>query len=175
MAHKSRNKKNKRHKKRHETDKPTNHKQLHHHRKGKYEHHYKENRHQTKLSTFINNYRQTQQSNGYITVYQDHKKSCRGISWEASEIIPDFLWLGSLKSAHNTGKMYDLGISYVLNCADRNFIKYNPQMFNYLCLNAKDKDGYNILSLHLNDAIEFIEQARLNNRKIFINCVGGVN
>ena len=128
-----------------------------------------------KYSNFVNNFRKLQSQNGGVTEYKHHKRSCKGIRWEANEIIDDFLWLGSIKSAKNIGMLYELEIGYILNCADENYIKYEKSMFKTCCLNAKDKNGYNILKYHLADAIKFIDEARENNKKILIHCIGGVN
>eukprot|EP01083_Nonionella_stella_P075015 203682_1 len=143
--------------------------------KGKKHRHHRENKHQIKYSNFIAKYRATKSSDGYATEYRQHKKWCRGEDWEANEIIEGFLWLGGIKSAKSVYKLYELGISYVLNCAEPNFIKYDKTSFKHCCLHAKDKNGYNLIDAHLDDAIAFIEEARSNSAKILIHCIGGVN
>lgn len=136
----------------------------------------RETKDEKKYSKIVEKLRNEQGSNGYCTTYKDHKKSCRGVDWEANEIIDDFLWLGSIKSAKNVSQLFKLGITYILNCADQHSIKgYTGSALNMLCLGAKDKEGYNILDHHLSDAIKFIEKARENQSKILVHCIGGVN
>ena len=136
----------------------------------------RETKDEKKYSKIVENFRNEQELDGYCTTYKAHKKSCRGVDWEANEIIDDFLWLGSIKSAKNVSQIYKLGITYILNCADFHSIKgYTGSQFNLLCLGAKDKEGYHILDHHLSDAIKFIQEASDNNSKILVHCIGGVN
>eukprot|EP01084_Bolivina_argentea_P207479 353985_1 len=98
--------------------------------------------------------------------------------WEASEIIPDFMWLGNRISAKCYNQLQTLQIKYILNvadeisCAKKN---YKRMDINYLELNAKDNGKYYILCLHLDDAIKFIKEAKHSNCKILVHCMGGVN
>eukprot|EP01083_Nonionella_stella_P144915 453225_1 len=98
--------------------------------------------------------------------------------WNASMIIPKFLFLGDRSSAIDLEHLKKRNISYLLNCAGpkcTEYVVYDPNLFTVHMFSAKDNSTCQILNDHLNDAIQFIEEAKQNKKQILVHCVGGVN
>lgn len=85
------------------------------------------------------------------------------------------MWLGSDLVAKDKQILSSLGITHVVNCA----ADYSENYF--------EQDGIQYKSYHLKDhvrediscvfydAIEFIEQARQQNGKVYVHCVQGIS
>eukprot|EP01001_Neometanema_parovale_P002910 NODE_1368_length_1765_cov_89.506090_g1299_i0.p1 GENE.NODE_1368_length_1765_cov_89.506090_g1299_i0~~NODE_1368_length_1765_cov_89.506090_g1299_i0.p1 ORF type:complete len:295 (+),score=42.68 NODE_1368_length_1765_cov_89.506090_g1299_i0:213-1097(+) len=91
--------------------------------------------------------------------------------------VLDFLYLGSQQHVKNTTLMEDLGITHILNCAEKDCESTEhlyPNM-QYWSLDAEDTETYRILEVMWEDTFEKIEQARQKQGKIFIHCKAGIN
>ncbi|CAN6471996.1 unnamed protein product [Victoria cruziana] len=82
-----------------------------------------------------------------------------------SEIIPDFLYLGSYDNASRAELLKTQGISRVLNTvpACQNLYKNS---FTYHCLKEEEK-------LPFGDAIQFIDQCEKDKARVLVHCMSG--
>ncbi|KAJ6852445.1 uncharacterized protein M6B38_255730 [Iris pallida] len=82
-----------------------------------------------------------------------------------SEILRDFLYLGSYDNASRSELLKTIGVSHVLNTvpACQNLYKNS---FTYHCL-QDDK------TLQFDDAIQFIEQCDKNKARVLVHCMSG--
>ncbi|XP_038983216.1 protein-tyrosine-phosphatase IBR5-like [Phoenix dactylifera] len=84
-----------------------------------------------------------------------------------SEILKDFLYLGSYDNASRGELLKTLGISRILNTvpACQNLYKNS---FTYHCL-------YNDKLLQFDDAIQFLEQCERDKARVLVHCMSGKN
>jgi len=88
-----------------------------------------------------------------------------------SEIIDGFLYLGSDKVAQDEAAFKEHGITHVVNCAG----DYSEDYFKndgvvYLTYHLKDHVREDI-SCVFYETIEFMENARKQNGRVFVHCV----
>lgn len=93
------------------------------------------------------------------------KTSSIQVSAFPSEILPEFLFLGSYDNASRAELLKTQGISRVLNTvpACQNLYKNS---FTYHCL-QDDQD------LHFDDAIQFLEQCEKDRARVLVHCMSG--
>ncbi|XP_057509613.1 protein-tyrosine-phosphatase IBR5-like [Actinidia eriantha] len=93
------------------------------------------------------------------------EKSSLQVSAFPSEILPEFLYLGSYDNASRSELLKTQGISRVLNTVPscQNLYKNS---FTYHCL-QDDK------SLPFDDAIQFIEQCEKDRARVLVHCMSG--
>lgn len=96
-----------------------------------------------------------------------------------SEIIEDFMFLGSYESSKNKKQLDLLGITHILNMASELEYEHKEGEFKYHKCDANDVDGFDI-SQYFKDALEFIEKAANENQngkknKIFVHCAMGIS
>ncbi|KAL2454229.1 Protein-tyrosine-phosphatase IBR5 [Abeliophyllum distichum] len=84
-----------------------------------------------------------------------------------SEILPDFLYLGSYDNASRAELLRTQRISHILNTvpACQNLYKNS---FTYHCLHDDTK-------LHFDDAIQFLEQCEKDRARVLVHCMSGKN
>ncbi|PKA52820.1 Protein-tyrosine-phosphatase IBR5 [Apostasia shenzhenica] len=84
-----------------------------------------------------------------------------------TEILKDFLYLGSYDNASRGELLKTLGISRILNTVPtcQNLYKNS---FTYHCLPAGDK-------LQFDDAIQFLEQCDKDKARVLVHCMSGKN
>ncbi|KAJ4848464.1 Protein-tyrosine-phosphatase ibr5 [Turnera subulata] len=84
-----------------------------------------------------------------------------------SQILPDFLYLGSYDNASRSELLKTQGISHILNTvpACQNLYKNS---FTYHCL-QDDK------TLQFDDAIKFLEQCEREKARVLVHCMSGKN
>mmetsp|Transcript_23034 Transcript_23034/g.22395 ORF Transcript_23034/g.22395 Transcript_23034/m.22395 type:complete len:188 (+) Transcript_23034:946-1509(+) len=92
-----------------------------------------------------------------------------------SEVIEDFMYLGSDFVAADPETFSTYGITHVINCA----ADYSANYFEkagviYKSYHLKDHVRENIECLFY-DAIEFIDEAKRKGGKIYVHCVQGVS
>ena len=92
-----------------------------------------------------------------------------------SEVIDDFLFLGSDFMARDESIFQQHGITHVINCSSDysdNYQKHKGVVYkNY---HLKDHVRENIESIFY-DAIFFIEEVKRNNGKVYVHCVQGIS
>lgn len=95
------------------------------------------------------------------------EKTSIQVSAFPSEILPEFLYLGSYDNASRSELLKTQGISRVLNTvpACQNLYKNS---FTYYCL-PDDK------SLPFDDAIQFLEQCEKDKARVLVHCMSGKN
>ncbi|CAI9090128.1 OLC1v1024823C1 [Oldenlandia corymbosa var. corymbosa] len=95
------------------------------------------------------------------------KSSSSQLSAFPSEILPEFLYLGSYDNASRAELLKTQGISRVLNTvpACQNLYKNS---FTYHCLPEEEK-------LPFEDAIRFLEQCERENARVLVHCMSGKN
>lgn len=96
-----------------------------------------------------------------------------------SEIIDDFMYLGSYESSKNKSQLDLLGITHILNMASELEYEHKKGDFEYYKCDADDVDGFDI-SQYFKGALEFIENTEKENlngkkNKIFIHCAMGIS
>lgn len=93
-----------------------------------------------------------------------------------SEILDNFLYLGSGKDASNVALLKKLGITHVL-CMVNGWspqAKWGEASFNLLHLPVLDKQTARIFHL-FPKAIAFIDEAKANNAKVLVHCAAGIS
>eukprot|EP00347_Sterkiella_histriomuscorum_P011735 403371304 len=91
-----------------------------------------------------------------------------------SEIIDDFLYLGSDIVAQNKEILEKNGITHVVNCAADYSANYFDGDISYKKYHLKDHIRENIECVFY-DALHYIEEARKQNGKVYVHCVQGVS
>lgn len=87
-----------------------------------------------------------------------------------SEIIDDFLYLGSDFIAQDKQMLEKVGITHVINCAADYSVNYFEGPLTYKKYHLKDHVREQIECVFY-DAIRFIEEARSQNGKVYVHCV----
>lgn len=87
-----------------------------------------------------------------------------------SEVIDNFLYLGSDFVAQDKETFDKLGITHVVNCAADYSANYFEGPVKYRSYHLKDHVRENIESVFY-EAIEFIDEARKNDGKVYVHCV----
>lgn len=88
--------------------------------------------------------------------------------------ILNWLFLGTIKNANNLEEIKDLGIKYILNCANDVQCKNISNYIKYCQLNLTDSPDIDITTF-FDQAFSFIELARTKKEKILIHCKLGVS
>eukprot|EP00005_Dracoamoeba_jomungandri_P002839 CAMPEP_0174252506 /NCGR_PEP_ID=MMETSP0439-20130205/1950_1 /TAXON_ID=0 /ORGANISM="Stereomyxa ramosa, Strain Chinc5" /LENGTH=249 /DNA_ID=CAMNT_0015333053 /DNA_START=71 /DNA_END=817 /DNA_ORIENTATION=+ len=88
-----------------------------------------------------------------------------------SEILDGFLYLGSGNDASDFAGLMEKGIDFILNTA-QDWRNTYPEYFRYHNCHLKDEDDEDIFSC-LEGAIDFIQQAEQEGKKVFVHCVVG--
>jgi hypothetical protein len=91
-----------------------------------------------------------------------------------SEVIDNFLYLGSDFVASDRETLDKYGITHVVNCAGDYSANYFKGPIKYKKYHLKDHVREQIECVFY-DAIEFIEEARKSNGKVYVHCVQGVS
>ena len=94
--------------------------------------------------------------------------------------IMGHLLLADKRTASNLHTLQAFGVTHVLNVAGRSGkvadVDYAAASIASLQLNAEDEEGYEIIALHLQAAMAFIEEARrASGGRCLIHCVAGIN
>lgn len=95
----------------------------------------------------------------------------------ASQIIPNFLYLGGHRSVNNIPNLIDDGITHVLNMAGElrlDYIEMEKNNIKLLNVLAKDSKVYNIRR-DFDQAFQFIDDCLRSKGKIIINCARGIS
>ena len=95
-------------------------------------------------------------------------------SKQCSPIIENFLFLGSDMVAQSLEILEQNNITHIINCAADYSDNYFPEKFCYKTYFLKDSVRENIECCFY-DAIEFINNAKLKNGRIFVHCIQGVS
>lgn len=120
-------------------------------------------------------------TNHCSTIREKAYENFKGSSWSywnATMIIPNFLFLGDRSSAGDVEQLIKRDVKYILNCAGpkcTSEIEYDSNIFKIHILNAQDNNKCQIINDYINESIEFIERAKADKEKILVHCVGGVN
>lgn len=88
--------------------------------------------------------------------------------------ILKWIFLGTEKNANDVQELKDLGITYILNCANDAEIKDMPDYIKCCHLNLNDSEKTDITKF-FPQAFTFIDLAKKNNEKILIHCKLGVS
>ncbi|KAK1353651.1 Protein-tyrosine-phosphatase IBR5 [Heracleum sosnowskyi] len=97
----------------------------------------------------------------------DAQQTAAQLSAFPSEILPDFLFLGSYDNASRSELLKTQGISRVLNTvpACQNLYK---NTFTYHCLQDEE-------SIPFDDAMNFLEQCEKDRARVLVHCMSGKN
>jgi protein-tyrosine phosphatase len=99
--------------------------------------------------------------------------SALGQMTPASNIVQDKLWLGSRHNAANLSELRNLGITHIVNVTTQ-VEKFYPECFTYTQIHILDIPAAK-LHPHLPRACDFIDEALLKNKKVFVHCQEGVS
>lgn len=91
----------------------------------------------------------------------------------AAQVLP-FLYLGNERDAANLQMLKDLDITYVLNVTSHIPLYFENQGIKYKRLPASDSGQQN-LRQYFEEAINFIDEARINGAKVLVHCQAGVS
>jgi len=86
-----------------------------------------------------------------------------------SEILTEFLYLGSARDAKDKQQLLNLNIQCVLNCA-KEWKNYHTDVFTYYSANFLDTEDQN-MSVQFGPCFTFI--AKKENKKILVHCIVG--
>ncbi|KAH3757360.1 Dual specificity protein phosphatase 1 [Pelomyxa schiedti] len=100
------------------------------------------------------------------------KKGKGKIPRGASEILPGFLWLGSVFDAQDVSALQSLGINFVLDLASEWPPMTEPDSITYKHLPVVDK-VHSDISAYFGEANAFIDKVKACGGKILVNCVMG--
>jgi len=92
----------------------------------------------------------------------------------ASEILDDFIYLGSDMVAQNKEELQRIGITHIVNCSGDYSQNYYPEDFKYKKYHLKDHPIENIESVFY-DAIKFMEECEDGKGKCYLHCVQGIS
>jgi protein-tyrosine phosphatase len=88
--------------------------------------------------------------------------------------ILNWIFLGNARNANNIEEIINFRIAYVLNCALEVYDKNLPKHIKYCHIKLEDTPQTNIIPF-LEKALDFIELARKNKKKILIHCKLGIS
>lgn len=91
-----------------------------------------------------------------------------------SEIIPNFLYVGNSVHGSQLSILTKLGITFVLNISNEDYRNRFPSNcgIEFLLISIKDHPKESIKD-YFDSSFEFIEKARLINKKVLIHCGEG--
>ena len=101
------------------------------------------------------------------------EKQC-GVKGVMSEIIPNFLYLGSVYASKDKAFLQKHGIKYILNCALSICKPLEDKEFTTWAIDIKDGPSENIECLFY-PCFEFIERCRKEGKKILVHCQQGIS
>jgi protein-tyrosine phosphatase len=88
-----------------------------------------------------------------------------------SEITPE-VYLGSLVGAASLVEKNEQGFTHVLSCIEHDLLPKLPEGIQTLHIEVSDEFGHS-LAPHFANIIQFIQQARAENGKVFVHCEMG--
>ena len=92
-----------------------------------------------------------------------------------SQILDNFLYLGSDVVAKDYDKLKENGITHVINCAADYSADYHKEKgVKYLSFHLKDHVRENIESVFY-EAIEFMQKAKEEGGRVYVHCVQGIS
>ncbi|CAF3010952.1 unnamed protein product [Rotaria sp. Silwood2] len=93
---------------------------------------------------------------------------------EPSLVLEPYLFLGNCISAHDTHRLSNLGIRYILNVAIRDveLCPYYSNDIRTLTIDLRDDDRENIIRT-FDHAFAFIDEARRNKSRVLVHCSHG--
>jgi len=95
-------------------------------------------------------------------------------TWDASEVIPGFLWLGNKADSQFKSELRRIGITHILNSSD-NIPNYFDDEFRYKKLNILDFGQDQGISRVFEEAKEFLDICREDGGKVLVHCLAGMN
>ena len=93
---------------------------------------------------------------------------------KCSEIIKDFLYMGSDAVAQDKALLQSHGITHIVNCAADYSDCYFPSDFHYKKYYLKDNVQEDIECCFY-DTMEFIQSAKSSSGRVFVHCVQGIS
>jgi predicted protein tyrosine phosphatase len=100
-----------------------------------------------------------------------------GEATKAAEIV-EGIWLGEASDAMDIDTLKKHGVDSVINCAEKHTLtcaEYYPNGWRYLGLDCDDTASYDIIGKHLNEFTDFMDECVVNNHKVLVHCVAGIN
>ena len=91
-----------------------------------------------------------------------------------SEIIPNFLWLGSVESAQERKLIDSLKITHIINATIRSRRNFFPESIKYLSVDVLDEVSEDISNFFI-PVNTFIDQAEQEGGRVLIHCQAGIS
>jgi protein-tyrosine phosphatase len=91
-----------------------------------------------------------------------------------SEIISNFLWLGSVESAQDRKLIDSLQITHIVNATIRSRRNFFPETIKYLTVDILDEISEDMSSFFA-PVNQFIDQAQQENGRVLIHCQAGIS
>lgn len=91
-----------------------------------------------------------------------------------SEIIPDFLWLGSVESAQDKVLIESLKITHIVNATIRSRRNFFPEIVKYFTVDILDEVSEDMSSF-FGPVNDFINEAERENGRVLIHCQAGIS
>lgn len=99
------------------------------------------------------------------------------LAWQKAKPIAvlSHLVLGNERDASSMETIKSFGISYILNITARcpNYFE-NDSQFKYKRISANDTGSQKLID-HFEEAFQFIEEARANNKVVLVHCMAGIS
>jgi len=95
-------------------------------------------------------------------------------------MILDYLFCGNIYNAHNKKQLLELNIEYILSLRsegsrlNNNYYNKNSTQYRYLHCPIDDFGKSNLEEIWM-ICFDFIQEAKLNQKKILVHCDGGIN
>jgi protein-tyrosine phosphatase/rhodanese-related sulfurtransferase len=91
-----------------------------------------------------------------------------------SEMIEDFLWLGSMQSAHSTETIQGLRITHIVDATNHTDSNKFPDVVKYLNVDIDDDESSD-LTPFFQPVCKFIDQALEENGRVLVHCQAGIS
>eukprot|EP01114_Cavostelium_apophysatum_P005593 TRINITY_DN16783_c0_g1_i1.p1 TRINITY_DN16783_c0_g1~~TRINITY_DN16783_c0_g1_i1.p1 ORF type:complete len:347 (-),score=87.76 TRINITY_DN16783_c0_g1_i1:166-1206(-) len=93
-----------------------------------------------------------------------------------SELLPQFLFLGSFDNVKNKKQLQSLGVTHILNMADELENPYGKDEFVYKACGVNDTSKDDIKK-YFKDALDFIDEAKKSSAgsKVLVHCAMGIS
>jgi protein-tyrosine phosphatase len=107
--------------------------------------------------------------------FPKNKESTPGTTYP-TDIVPQFLYLGSFYDATDKAIMTELGFTHVIDATSEHMSAQTSQELglNYLHIPVWDMEGVNIAE-HFPSVLSFIHAAKDRNGKILVHCRAGIS
>lgn len=88
------------------------------------------------------------------------------------------VFLGDMDAAMNTDLLSACGIDAIVNCASSSVLtseEFYDGSVDYISFQAEDLPSYDLLGLHFQETLEFLDRIASQDRRALVHCAAGIN